>query len=321
VVDAAALSWRALPLLLLAWVAAALVLRLTVRDRPPILSVLFYLTPLIVSAALSGVSALIWLGSRSWRLSGVAGSVAATFLVWWHVTTYSHHPPSPDPAGERIVFWNAARGAGGWSSLMETLQGFQADLIGLVEAGPRRGETEQFWRDRFPAHQVSGPKRGLVLLVRGTILEESAGKLGAGGRYGHYRVSLDGRFFDVLLVDVKSNPLRSRREAFEYLVRLIDDLSGRPLIVMGDFNTPVDSAFVAPLAKRLTNAFQACGNGYNVTWPLPLPVLSLDQVWASPEVKLRDCELRWTWRSDHRPVVVTLSGSSRADHSGAPIPK
>jgi len=80
---------------------------------------------------------------------------------------------------------------------------------------------------------------------------------------------------------------------------------------MGDFNTPVDSVFVAPLAERLTNAFQARGNGYYVTWPVPLPVLSLDQVWASREVELRDCELGWTWRSDHRPVVVTLARSSQ----------
>lgn len=53
------------------------------------------------------------------------------------------------------------------------------------------------------------------------------------------------------------------------------------------------------------------GNRYDVTWPVPLPVLSLDCVWARPQVRLRSCELRWAWRSDHRAVVVTL-GYSRS---------
>src|SRR6185503_20048538 len=177
-----------------------------VRDLIPILSVLFYLTPLIVSAALSGLAALLWLGRRYWRLSVVAAALAAMFLVWWHASTYARHPPSSAAAGGRVIFWNAAGGAAGWARVMETLQGFDADLIGLVEAGPHRGEAEPPWRDRFPGYQVSVSKRGLVLLTRGAILEESAGRLGKGGRYAHYRVSLDGRVFEVLLVDIKSNP-------------------------------------------------------------------------------------------------------------------
>lgn len=147
----------------------------------------------------------------------------------------------------------------------------------------------------------------MVLLARGAVIAKAMGDLGRGGKYGHYEVHLAGRTLDVLLVDIASNPFRSRREAMARLVDLIDRLADRPLIVMGDFNTPVDSVFVAPLAERLANAFEACGNGYNVTWPVPIPVLSLDQVWASPQVKLGACELPWTLRSDHRPVVVTLA--------------
>src|SRR5262245_7501108 len=110
-VDAALVLWRVLPAILLAWVIAALAVRLLVRDRVPVLSVIFYMTPLIVSAALSGCAALMWLRRRSWLLSGVAGGLAVMSVVWWHASAHANHPVSPaDPAGERIVFWTAGRG-------------------------------------------------------------------------------------------------------------------------------------------------------------------------------------------------------------------
>lgn len=191
---------------------------------------------------------------------------------------------------------------------MQQLHGFDADVIGLVEAGPHTEEMAGLWRNRFPGYQVCGPKMGMVLMAKGVIVEAQSGDLGGdGGKYARYEVTRDGRVLDALLVDIKSNPLRSRREALTALVQLVEQLADRPLLVMGDFNTPVDSVYVRPLSRLLTNAFESCGNGHYVTWPVPAPVLSLDQVWASPKVNLHTCELAWTWRSDHRPVVVTLS--------------
>lgn len=298
---------RNAPRALLAWVIAALAVRMTIRDRLPGLSVLFYMTPLIVAAALSGIAGLIWLRRRCLRLSGVAGGLALILALWWHASNYAQHPVPPDPAGERVVFWNAGRGVAGWAAVADQLRGLSADVIGLVEAGPRKPEMEQFWRDRFTGYDVCGPEQGMVLMAKGTVVQKAMGTLGTGGKYGHYGVQLEGRALDVLLVDIKSNPFRSRREAFASLTERIDALADRPLLLMGDFNTPVDSVFVAPVADRLVNAFPSCGNGYHVTWPVPVPVLALDQVWASPRVKLRTCELPWTWRSDHRPVVVTLA--------------
>lgn len=301
------ISRHRLPSLLLAWALAGLVVRLTIRDRWPVLAVLFYMTPLIVSAVISGIAALLWLLRRRWWFAGMAGTLMLVSAAWWHLTAYAHHSISPGSTGERIVFWNTCRGGGGWDGVANQLRGFDADLIGLVEAGSHDAARERFWRGRFPECQVSGPKAGMVLIARGAIVARGSGDLGGGGKYGHYEVRLAGRTLDVLLVDIKSNPLRSRCEALTRLVQLVDQLADRPLVVMGDFNTPIDSVFVAPLADRLANAFQTAGDGYHVTWPVPVPVMSLDQVWTSPSILLRSCELRWTWRSDHRPVVVTLA--------------
>jgi predicted kinase len=95
IIRTAATVWRGLPAVLLAWVVAALLIRLTVRDRLLVLSVLFYMTPLIVSAMLAGTAALIWLRRHCWRLSGLAGGLALLSAIWFHVSACAHHSVEP----------------------------------------------------------------------------------------------------------------------------------------------------------------------------------------------------------------------------------
>jgi len=42
------------------------------------------------------------------------------------------------------------------------------------------------------------------------------------------------------------------------------------------------------------------------TWPLPLPVLDLDSIWLNDRIAAVVSENRWTWVSDHRPVVTEI---------------
>ncbi|HSW44811.1 MAG TPA: endonuclease/exonuclease/phosphatase family protein [Phycisphaerae bacterium] len=104
-----------------------------------------------------------------------------------------------------------------------------------------------------------------------------------------------------------SSPLWSRRERFGELDKLLRTLQNRQVVVMGDFNTPPDSTLFNPMRGRFDNAFEAADRGLHVTWPVPLPVLAIDQIWISRPAPLADCHLGWSARSDHRPVIVDLS--------------
>ncbi|GMU22052.1 MAG: hypothetical protein AMXMBFR13_21400 [Phycisphaerae bacterium] len=308
----AARAWvvlrRSLPMIVLAWAVAGMVLRATLRDRVPLLSGVFYATPLIVAAGLCAAACGMWLRRRQWRLAGAAGGLAVVAAAWWHLSTYVQRPVDLPAGGdgERVVLWNVGRGRLGWKAILRTLDGFDADLLGLIETGEGPTAEEQFWRERFPGYQVATPVYEMTLLARGPIEPHSSGDLDGGGRYVHHRVELNGRRLEVLLVDFKSNPLRSRRTPVARLLTLLNELAGRPLIVMGDFNTPIESAYLDLLRERMTYAFGAGGQGYDVTWPVPVPVLALDQVWVSAELRVRSCTLGWSGRSDHRPVSVLL---------------
>ena len=79
---------------------------------------------------------------------------------------------------------------------------------------------------------------------------------------------------------------------------------GENFLILGDFNTPRESALLDPLRANLTHAFESAGDGLAETWPAFLPVLSLDQIWSSPGLRAVWCEHGHSLRSEHRAVIA-----------------
>jgi len=98
-----------------------------------------------------------------------------------------------------------------------------------------------------------------------------------------------------------------RRAVFETLDSIAARNSDLPLLVVGDFNTPLDSVHVDLLRSDLTNAFESSGTGYRETWPVILPVLSLDQIWGNSGIRWHRSWCESSLRSDHRRVVAEFS--------------
>lgn len=82
---------------------------------------------------------------------------------------------------------------------------------------------------------------------------------------------------------------------------------------MGDFNTPPDSVHFKPIRQGFRNAFEIRGNGYSATWPIPLPLLTIDQIWTSHGIRVSRCECAWSWYSDHRPLLAELVIQGRSE--------
>jgi endonuclease/exonuclease/phosphatase family metal-dependent hydrolase len=218
-----------------------------------------------------------------------------------------------DQAGVRVAFWNAAGRPRGWDAASQEIAAFNADLIGLVECGVATTQDRGHFQRWFPAHNVDFARPGLGLLVRGRILGCGVESLGSGSDAGWWDVALSEGTVRVLVVDVASNPMQSRHEALVRLGQLIEVAGDRPLIVMGDFNTPLEAPSLAVLAQGgMSAATNVKGRGYRCTWPTPLPVLTLDQIWINARVTVHAAGAGWSWNSDHRPVhaVVTFGTSA-----------
>ena len=91
----------------------------------------------------------------------------------------------------------------------------------------------------------------------------------------------------------------------------VDD---RPLIVVGDFNTPTSSNLFQEFWGDLQSAFDVAGTGYGYTSPckthrfwLPqTPWARIDHILCSRHWTIRECHIGHSNGSDHRLIAAEL---------------
>ncbi len=273
------------------WVLALMV-RLILRDRVPYVATLFYATPPLIlgAGALACAGAWAWARRRRWALGFLVVGLACG--AWQAAVSRRHQPEATGDL--RVLLWNVSRGQAGWDRLAADIEARSADLVVLVEAdGGRPGLLPGNWR---------WIDEGLAVGGRGTVLSAELVPLGPGSRAAVVKVDVRGRPLTAILVDIGANPLRPRGRAFGPL----DDLRRRvkPDLILGDFNTPRDSAHFDAWRGELTHGFEGAGDGWDATWNF---VLSIDHVWCAPPI--RPVHVRHVWRptSDHAQVVAEVS--------------
>jgi endonuclease/exonuclease/phosphatase (EEP) superfamily protein YafD len=294
--------------LVLAGVATlGLVVRWTVRDGLPYASSLFYALPYIVVTALMLAAGVVWLRNRrpAAALACAAGALLAGAL-WVSSSWFGNECRSTD-GRLRVVTWNTARGFAGWSRIAAWIDATDADVVGLVEAGGSTEGWERFWREHFPQHQAYLAGGGLVVLTRGRILEGHTLRLPGQSTCADVQIDFGGRSARVLLADAVVRPFANRREVVEKVFELARRTPGTATIVMGDFNTPIDSVWFDAARRDFSHAFEAGGHGMLTTWPVPAPILAIDHVWLSGGIQVDCASVGWSWLSDHRPIIVDLS--------------
>ncbi|QDT89552.1 Endonuclease/Exonuclease/phosphatase family protein [Gimesia algae] len=306
---------KVLVLLISVFWCLAISIRFTVRDSSSaVASLVFYMSPLILlSLGAFVVFVLAWI--VHWRRIAVIWFLLSIMTgIWcWNTQfrdTGAYSVLQHDPSKKRVLFWNIGDRLWGIEHVINELQQLDPDLIGLVEAGPDSAEMKQFWKQSFPEHPYQVVQNGFVFLSRLPITETSSGRLVDMGHYLRFRLQSDQADISVpavFLVDIYSKVLKSRRAALKELADQVSQLNQQPVLVLGDFNTPRDSVHFDSLRKSCNNSLEIAGDGYLATWPLPIPVLDLDGIWVNEFIELYHAENRWTWVSDHRPVLIEMS--------------
>jgi hypothetical protein len=290
-----------------AWLLLGFAVRASgLRDAHETVQLIYYTTPWLVQFA--GFAALaVWDQSeRRTRLQGIGAVLAVVALMGWLTASWDGISQPSRPRDFRVVLWNAARPVMRFSRVVEYLRGTGAEIIALAEWQPKSGGDLERWRRAFPGYQLQVIPGNMLVLARGEIVLEQQGMLDGGSFYGLARVKLGARECVILQADVYGGPLASRKEALDKLKEIARAQAGEPLIILGDLNTPRESRHLSGLRTNYRHAFEVGGRGYAETWPMPLPVLGLDQVWVGAPFEVLRCEHGISPFSDHRPVVVDL---------------
>ena len=207
--------------------------------------------------------------------------------------------------------WNVARPDALLPRAAAWLRAQDADVLCIAEAQPRMKETLDRWRAEFPGYTLQPCDGEMICLVRGEVLSSANGTLWQGPYSGSYytlnRLRVRGRAVNLLLVDYDASPRGSRRVAIDAMMKLARSETSGNLIIVGDFNLPRESALLDPLRRDFAHCFESAGRGLAESWPVPLPALSIDQVWAGRAWQPLAARHGWSWISDHRPVIVDLA--------------
>ena len=311
---------RVVGLMIWMLVAAGLIFRFTVRDTYLRWSVIYYVTPLPALPILFLLAGLAVPPGLSWKRNDKAVVPRSRFsmgrlnlffglasLVWAMYSECGYRGQPTTSEDIRLVFWNVARVQAGTSRLAAPLLSWKSSVIALVEADEKYKLKLADWQAALPGYTVVPTRFGGLIAVDGTAAAHPDRLLSAGCYCQPFDLHVRDADFTLLLVDISSDLRCSKRPPLEALAKIAEEFADRPVVIAGDFNTPDDSVWFAPLRTHFREAFRDRGTGYAATWPLPLPVLTLDQVWVNELVDVSQCQHGWTIYSDHRPVVTDMS--------------
>jgi endonuclease/exonuclease/phosphatase family metal-dependent hydrolase len=225
----------------------------------------------------------------------------------------------------RIVSLNCA---GGDAKAAAEVAGYQPDIV-LLQESPGSRSLEHIGQQLFgkDAAMIAGFDASVI--VRGMASPVPVPRSLRGiMTQAHVRLTSG---FEAEVVSTRLTPIlfrpelwsldtwrsqRQNREARREQVRQIAEQlaqvpKGVPLIVGGDLNAPAGDAAFRLLQPRLRDAFREGGVGWGDTATNDTPILRIDQIWVSEQLRPVAVLARKTRYSDHRMVIcdVVLLGS------------
>ena len=202
---------------------------------------------------------------------------------------------TPDLIPLRLIHWNLARGVMGWEKQWRHIESLDPDIIVLSEIPKSFHAKSLTGFDVLVVDGMAVACHGLmtksVSLVRGGALQAR-----------HVTCQLSEGPLEVLIADMTSSITIPRDPYLRPFVALLAD---RKIDVsVGDFNAPRRSLAFSDLPPGYRHAYDAAGEGWSYTWPVPVPVLAIDQCIIGPRIKPVHFQLQSTLLSDHRLQIL-----------------
>ncbi|WP_339893424.1 endonuclease/exonuclease/phosphatase family protein [uncultured Algibacter sp.] len=105
-------------------------------------------------------------------------------------------------------------------------------------------------------------------------------------------------------IDVASSMNVYRKQQLKFVTESIKVIENT--ILLGDFNTPLESKFLNDIRTNFNQVLTEKGNGFRETWFWNIPLLSLDHIWVSKDLEIIKAEKISTFKSDHSMVKAVI---------------
>jgi vancomycin resistance protein VanJ len=327
--------WRVAAFLAWGYLAAALLVAALLwglGDRTSIGTVLLFMGRWVFLLPLPVlVPVVAWLRGRL-LLPLAVGAVVVLGPVMGFRTGWRRLLPAPAGQQIRVVSFNAGGGRLAAQLLPSMLEQWQAQLVAFQECGDELAAAArlvQGWHvhvSRDLCFLSRYPIRSAAVMDRSSLDRIKQSEPDAPGGAGYVvRFLLEGPRGPIRAANLH---LETPRKGLEGLmsgdrrrmqnnteIRRIEAKLARewvaagagPLVVLGDFNTPVESAFFRESWGGLADAFSVAGTGFGMTKYNGWIRVRIDHVLVSDEWHVDRAQVGHETYSDHRPLIVDLT--------------
>jgi endonuclease/exonuclease/phosphatase family metal-dependent hydrolase len=240
------------------------------------------------------------------------------------------HLPFGTPPGTpiRVMTYNVGQAHFDGRALQALLDEVgEPQIVGLEEC-PGDELTDWFKANGWNVHSAHGACLLSRFPIRQVDIRDPSDfwKINGSGVINRYELDVHGRIVSVMLVH-----LETVREGLQPMLRLRPwlgrhelvanqrerDLESRaaaewaarakgPILVMGDFNMPVESAIYRRYWSRYHNAFSEAGLGFGYSKETEWHGLRIDQILTNDDWSCDDASVGRDLGGDHRPVFARL---------------
>jgi hypothetical protein len=255
-------------------------------------SLLFYTFPLPVIIAI--VLCLTIFLSKTFRKYNLL--LAGALLLFWLGRSFKIHIPEEiNESDIEVVFWNASHERNLEDAF--DISGNIPDVFVLVEHGKYSVDRLQLkYSDYYFYKSINGISIFSKLPIE--LIDDIS------SNYGTNIVKFETYNINFYAVDVSGSMDVPREWELTFVNEYVEQKT--QTILLGDFNVPFESKFLDSIKNNFNHAFNEKGNGFRETWFWNIPLLSLDHIWVSKDLKVLKTKKIGTFKSDHNMLKTFI---------------
>ena len=255
-------------------------------------SLLFYTFPLPVIIAI--VLCLTIFLSKTFRKYNLL--LAGALLLFWLGRSFKIHIPEEiNESDIEVVFWNASHERNLEDAF--DISGNIPDVFVLVEHGKYSVDRLQLkYSDYYFYKSINGISIFSKLPIE--LIDDIS------SNYGTNIVKFETYNINFYAVDVSGSMDVPREWELTFVNEYVEQKT--QTILLGDFNVPFESKFLDSIKNNFNHAFNEKGNGFRETWFWNIPLLSLDHIWVSKNLKVLKTKKIRTFKSDHNMLKTVI---------------
>jgi len=255
-------------------------------------SLLFYTFPLpVIIVIVLGLTIFLGKTFRKYNLL-----LAGALLLFWLGRSFKIHIPEEiNESDIEVVFWNASHKRNLEDAF--DISGNIPDVFVLVEHGKYSVDRLQLkYSDYYFYKSINGISVFSKLPIE--LIDDIS------SNYGTNIVKFETYNINFYAVDVSGSMDVPREWELTFVNEYVEQKT--QTILLGDFNVPFESKFLDSIKNNFNHAFNEKGNGFRETWFWNIPLLSLDHIWVSKDLKVLKTKKIRTFKSDHNMLKTVI---------------